>query len=113
MGKSATVGDHPQFQLNPLWPNHARRRPLASINAVGRCLQIGLPTTCRAISMKNARTKDAAIEICILAGGQSSRMGRDKSGLRLGGKTLLGRIRQTAEQSGFPVRVMRRDLVAS
>jgi molybdopterin-guanine dinucleotide biosynthesis protein A len=51
-------------------------------------------------------------EICILAGGMSSRMGRDKSRLRLGGKTLLGHIRATARTVGLPHRIIRRDLVA-
>jgi molybdopterin-guanine dinucleotide biosynthesis protein A len=51
-------------------------------------------------------------EICILAGGLSSRMGRDKSRLRLGGKTLLARIRATARTTGLPHRIIRRDLVA-
>ncbi len=51
------------------------------------------------------------MEICILAGGLSSRMGRNKSQLRLGGKTLLGHIRRTAKALDLPVRVIRRDLV--
>lgn len=48
--------------------------------------------------------------ICILAGGLSARMGRDKARLRLGGKTLLAQIRATAGQLGLSVRVLRRDL---
>src|ERR1043165_4007062 len=51
------------------------------------------------------------IEICILAGGLSRRMGRDKSRLRLGPRTLLGHIRAEARKLGFPVRVLRRDAV--
>src|SRR5882724_1066931 len=50
-------------------------------------------------------------EICILAGGLSSRMGRDKSRLRLGGRTLLAHIRATAKTVGLPHRIIRRDLV--
>jgi molybdopterin-guanine dinucleotide biosynthesis protein A len=50
-------------------------------------------------------------EICILAGGLSSRMGRDKSRLRLGGRTLLAHIRATAKAIGLPPRIIRRDLV--
>jgi molybdopterin-guanine dinucleotide biosynthesis protein A len=50
-------------------------------------------------------------EICILAGGLSSRMGRDKSRLRLGGKTLLAHIRATARTIRLPHRIIRRDLV--
>src|SRR5947207_3457036 len=49
--------------------------------------------------------------ICILAGGRSRRMGREKAGLRLGSKTLIGRIRTEARKLGLPVRIIRRDLV--
>lgn len=52
------------------------------------------------------------LEICILAGGLSSRMSRDKAKLRLGGKALLAHIRGTAKTLNVPVRVIRRDLVA-
>ena len=38
-------------------------------------------------------------------------MGRDKSRLKLGGRTLLARIRATANALGPPVRVIRRDAV--
>jgi molybdenum cofactor guanylyltransferase len=58
--------------------------------------------------MKAATT---AGEICILAGGLSARMGRDKARLRLGGKTLLRRVQDVAGQTKWPVRVIRRDLV--
>jgi molybdopterin-guanine dinucleotide biosynthesis protein A len=51
-------------------------------------------------------------EICILAGGRSSRMGEDKAKLELGGKTLLAHIRATARQLDLAVRIIRRDLVA-
>src|SRR5215213_7030364 len=60
--------------------------------------------------MKHARL-ERLLEICILAGGLSSRMGRDKSKLRLGGKTLLSHVRKTAGTLDLPVRVVRRDLV--
>jgi molybdopterin-guanine dinucleotide biosynthesis protein A len=52
------------------------------------------------------------IEICILAGGLSRRMGHDKSRLKLGGSTMLAHIRATAKALGLPVRVIRRDVVA-
>ena len=52
-----------------------------------------------------------ACEVCILAGGLSSRMGRDKARLRLGRRTLLGQVRALAGGLGLPVRVIRRDLV--
>jgi len=48
----------------------------------------------------------ASTEICILAGGLSKRMGRDKSRLRLGSTTMLGHIRQAAQLTGLPVRVI-------
>jgi molybdopterin-guanine dinucleotide biosynthesis protein A len=50
-------------------------------------------------------------EICILAGGLSTRMGRDKSRLRLGSRTLAGHARHAASALGVPVRVVRRDIV--
>src|SRR6266487_2248699 len=50
-------------------------------------------------------------EICILAGGLCSRMGRDKSRLRLGERTLLAHICATAKAIGLPHRIIRRDLV--
>jgi molybdopterin-guanine dinucleotide biosynthesis protein A len=51
-------------------------------------------------------------EICILAGGLSSRMGRDKARLSWRGKSLLQHVKVAAQQSPWPVRVIRRDLVA-
>lgn len=57
------------------------------------------------------KREDEAVEVCILAGGLSSRMGRDKAKLRLGRRTLLGQIRFTATLLGYPVRVIRKDLV--
>ena len=38
-------------------------------------------------------------------------MGRDKARLRLGGRTLLGRIRAESGKVGLPVRVIRDDLI--
>ncbi len=49
--------------------------------------------------------------VCILAGGLSQRMGRDKSRLRLGRRTLVSHLRATLKDSGWPVRVLRRDVV--
>jgi len=57
----------------------------------------------------------AAIEVCILAGGLSTRMGRDKARIRVGGITMLTRIRATAARAFPPasarVRVLRKDRV--
>ncbi|MGZ4963121.1 MAG: molybdenum cofactor guanylyltransferase [Limisphaerales bacterium] len=50
-------------------------------------------------------------EVWILAGGLSTRMGRDKSGIRLHGKRLLARIKQEAAKTGWSVRVLRKDAV--
>ncbi|MBL9166318.1 MAG: molybdenum cofactor guanylyltransferase [Verrucomicrobiales bacterium] len=47
----------------------------------------------------------------ILAGGLSTRMGRDKSKLRLGQLTLTGILRRTCQEAGLAVRVVRRDAV--
>jgi len=51
------------------------------------------------------------VSVCILAGGLSSRMGRDKSRIRIGRRTMLGHVRHVAAQLGLPVRVLRRDAV--
>ncbi|HEU0008538.1 MAG TPA: molybdenum cofactor guanylyltransferase, partial [Verrucomicrobiae bacterium] len=52
-----------------------------------------------------------ALAASILAGGHSSRMGRDKSRLRIGRRTMLAHARQAAEALGLRVRVIRRDIV--
>jgi molybdopterin-guanine dinucleotide biosynthesis protein A len=51
------------------------------------------------------------ISACILAGGLSSRMGREKARLRLGGRSLLAHVRAAAHEAGLAVRVIRRDAV--
>src|SRR5438552_694081 len=50
--------------------------------------------------------------VCILAGGLSKRMGRDKGALRLGSRTLLGRIRAETQKLDLPLRIIRNDVVA-
>jgi molybdenum cofactor guanylyltransferase len=52
-----------------------------------------------------------SIEVCILSGGRSSRMGKDKARVRVAGRTLLGHVRSAALQLNSPVRVIRRDAV--
>jgi molybdopterin-guanine dinucleotide biosynthesis protein A len=51
------------------------------------------------------------VEAFILAGGLSSRMGRDKSRVRLGGRTLTGHIRATLRGLGLKARLIRKDSV--
>src|SRR4051812_49032994 len=58
-----------------------------------------------------ARPPQPRCGICVLAGGLSSRMGRDKADLRLGGRTLLGFIRAEARGLGLRLRIIRRDLL--
>jgi molybdenum cofactor guanylyltransferase len=53
----------------------------------------------------------SACEICILAGGSSTRMGRDKSRLWLGGVSLITRLRALARALHLPARVIRHDVV--
>lgn len=60
---------------------------------------------------RSRRRKEAEIGICILAGGLSRRMGRNKAAICIGGLTLLQRIRKTAEELELPIRVIRRDRV--
>jgi molybdopterin-guanine dinucleotide biosynthesis protein A len=54
-----------------------------------------------------------SIGIAILAGGKSSRMGREKSRVLLAGRSLLTHARTNAEKLGLPVRVIREDIIAS
>lgn len=51
------------------------------------------------------------VEIFILAGGLSTRMGKDKSRLLFGKQTMLTHIRAVAEKTGLPVRVIKKDAV--
>ena len=53
--------------------------------------------------------KKLPIEAVILAGGQSKRMGQDKTHLRVGSHTLLGHARRVAEELDLPCRVIKVD----
>jgi molybdopterin-guanine dinucleotide biosynthesis protein A len=63
------------------------------------------------LSIKSRNAAKPTLEACILAGGLSSRMGREKSRLHLAGRTMLARVRAAVKPLGLPVRVIRRDLV--
>lgn len=60
---------------------------------------------------KRAYVCKLSVEAFILAGGLSSRMGRDKSRLRLGRRTLTGHIKATLRGLGLKARLVRRDSV--
>ena len=53
------------------------------------------------------------IEVCILAGGKSSRMGRPKAAMHLDGAPLLDWSRRIAQGAGLPYRIIDRDLTES
>jgi molybdenum cofactor guanylyltransferase len=53
----------------------------------------------------------ARLEIFILAGGLSSRMGRDKARIKLGGRTLLAHVKAAARATGLKVFVVRQDCI--
>jgi molybdopterin-guanine dinucleotide biosynthesis protein A len=62
--------------------------------------------------MKHFQARPLAIEVFILAGGLGSRMGRDKSRLRLVGRTMPGHIQKTIAAMGLKARTIRQDAVA-
>lgn len=62
-------------------------------------------------SKANGKSTVADYEICILAGGLSTRMGQDKARLRLGRKSLLGHVRSNLVTLPWATRVIKRDLV--
>jgi len=63
------------------------------------------------VVLKTGKSQPSTCEICILAGGLSQRLGRDKARLRLGKRTMLTEVRSAAKALGWPVRVIRRDCV--
>lgn len=50
-------------------------------------------------------------EVCILAGGLSSRMGRNKADIRLNGRRLMTIVKDECQKASWPVRVLRKDAV--
>ena len=61
--------------------------------------------------LKRPHSNRHPIVICILAGGRSSRMGQEKTRLRLGNRTFLGHVKAAAAATELPVRVLKRDIV--
>jgi len=72
-------------------------------------LPVGPRQNRRATVIKKGRL--LAIGVCILAGGLSQRMGRDKTTVRLAGRTLLQLISKTVRDLHLPLRVIRRDKI--
>ncbi|MBL9127524.1 MAG: molybdenum cofactor guanylyltransferase [Verrucomicrobiales bacterium] len=68
------------------------------------------PPTSNDPAAPKART-GPTLEAVVLAGGLSSRMGRDKSRLVLAGRTLASRSADAARALDIPVRTLRRDAV--
>jgi len=64
----------------------------------------------RAPRPAGSKLRHSQIEICILTGGKSTRMGRDKARLRLRGRTMLSIVRAVARGTNLRVRVIRRDI---
>ena len=93
---------HSQGELK-FWPGHAHHRHCA------------IPYLFSKTSMREnqtgSRQASFSCEVCILAGGRSLRMGRDKRRLRLGGASLLHHVKTTAQKLDLPLRIVRRDLV--
>jgi molybdopterin-guanine dinucleotide biosynthesis protein A len=57
------------------------------------------------------QTAHSRWEVAILAGGLSTRFGKDKSRLRLGHLTLLQHVHEAASALGLPIRIVKRDLI--
>src|SRR5688500_2993407 len=93
-----------------------KHQAVSNIHQPRRIQRVGVPHLCGKCHRLSPRgiyigRMPATVEVCILAGGLSTRMGRAKARLRLGNRTLLGWVRRNAAALGLPVRVIRRDLV--
>src|SRR5947209_6218677 len=71
----------------------------------------GLVPSNSRLSSTRGRGRPLSVAVCILAGGLSSRMGRNKAHVQLGGLTLLQWVRRIARTLGLPTRLIRRDVV--
>lgn len=64
------------------------------------------------IHRENKPAATTSFAVSILAGGMSSRMGREKSTLRFEGRSLLGHVKAVANELGCEIRIIRRDAVS-
>ena len=81
-------------------------RPAATLVEVSRLIDPALLVEIEADAIAGSGGADAVI----LAGGKSKRMGRDKSRIRLGRRTLLGHARAAVADAGLKPRVVATDL---
>ncbi|MEE2948492.1 MAG: Rid family hydrolase [Verrucomicrobiota bacterium] len=82
-----------------------RIRPAATLVEVSRLIDPALRVEIEADAVAGSGGADAVI----LAGGASSRMGCDKSRIRLGRRTLLGHAKAVLQSAGFKPRVVESD----
>ena len=80
-------------------------RPAATLVEVSRLIDPALLVEIEADAIVGSGGADAVI----LAGGKAKRMGRDKSRIRLGRRTLLGHVRAAVADAGFKPRVVATD----
>ena len=83
-----------------------RIRPASTLVEVSRLIDPALLVEIEAEAVAGSGGADAVI----LAGGNSKRMGRDKSRIRLGRRTLLGHARAAVADAGLKPRVVAADL---
>ncbi|MFQ3169265.1 MAG: molybdopterin-guanine dinucleotide biosynthesis protein A/enamine deaminase RidA [Limisphaerales bacterium] len=83
-----------------------RIRPVATLVEVSRLVDPALLVEIEADAIAGSGGADAVI----LAGGKAKRMGRDKSRIRLGRRTLLGHARAAVTDAGSKSRVVATDL---
>jgi len=82
-------------------------RPAATLVEVSRLIDPALLVEIETDAIAGSGGADAVI----LAGGKSKRMGRDKSRIRLGRRTLLGHARAAVADAGLKPRVVATDLL--
>lgn len=83
-----------------------RIRPAATLVEISRLIDPRLRVEIEADAVAGSGGADAVI----LAGGKAKRMGRDKSRIRLGRRTLLGHARAAVADAGLKPRVVATDL---